>query len=418
MKVTDPMPKSKPRLLLDLTPLATPGGARGIGRYIRELARGLAELDSTELEGIELLGLTALDWSGHYEVVSDLAAFLRNGKTALLTGSDYYSWAYRQRLMLWHAARRIGATAVHCCDPHATPRLLGLAGAKRIVTCHDIVPTRFPDHYFGPRDGGATIGRFIERKRYVSADYVIAVSEATKHDVCSLLGVPQDKVVRVYNGVALEQWTDEPALAANAVLQRHQLTSGGYALYVGGSDWRKNTEGMLAAIANVNARGAQLELAWAGHLEHGHRARVESLAAAAGVSAKVRFLGYVSDAELSVLYRHATVHLFVSRLEGFGLTVVEAMASGCPVLTTRGGSLAEVAGDAALTVDPEDPGAIADALLRLMREPALRADLIALGRRRAPLFSRQEQAKATAAAYRQFLMGEAPKAPPEARLPN
>jgi glycosyltransferase involved in cell wall biosynthesis len=95
----------------------------------------------------------------------------------------------------------------------------------------------------------------------------------------------------------------------------------------------------------------------------------------------------------------------VSRCEGFGLTVVEAMAAGCPVVTTNGGSLLEVAGDAALEVDPEDPPAIGDALLRLCRDPELAADLVRRGRDRAPAFSRAAQARAMARVYRTFLGG-------------
>jgi glycosyltransferase involved in cell wall biosynthesis len=122
-----------------------------------------------------------------------------------------------------------------------------------------------------------------------------------------------------------------------------------------------------------------------------------------GVSDAVRMLGFVSDDELAVLYRAASAHVLVSRCEGFGLTVVEAMASGCAVLTTRGGSLDEVAGDAALTVDPDDHAAIGDALLRLASDAALRADLAERGRKRAPQFSRAVQATAMARAYRRLL---------------
>jgi len=396
------MPLTK-RLLLDLTPLGTPGGARGIGRYTRELARGLSQLPAAELEGIELLGLLSLNWNGSYCCTSDLAGFLDGVGTRLLESSDYYSWAYRQRLLLWHAARKLRADAVHLCDPHATPRLLGLAGTKKIVTCHDIVPTRFPDHYFGWRDGGATVGRWIEGRRYRSADLVIAVSEATKHDICTLAGVREDQVVRVYNGVNIEQWAAEPQLGAEAVLSKYGLDGKGFVLYVGGADWRKNIEGMMNALASLRQSGDDLVLAWAGHLDAPHRARVESHASTAGVGEAVAYLGHVADDELSVLYRSCVAHLIVSRLEGFGLTVVEAMASGCPIIATEAGSLAEVAGEAALTVDPEDPKAIAAAIQRLSREPGLRSELSARGKARAPRFSRQAQAHAMAEAYRRFL---------------
>ena len=160
----------------------------------------------------------------------------------------------------------------------------------------------------------------------------------------------------------------------------------------------------MAATARVRTLGLDLTLAWAGHLEPQDQARIEAAAKLAGASESFRYLGYVSDDELSILYRSAVAHILVSRLEGFGLTVVEAMASGCPVVTTHAGSLAEIAGDAALTVNPEDIPSIAAALERLMREPKLRSDLITRGKARAARFSRREQARATAEVYRRFLL--------------
>jgi glycosyltransferase involved in cell wall biosynthesis len=390
------------RILLDLTPLDTPSGPRGIGRYIRELALGLSELPPEELRGIEIIGLTSLDWTGSSTVTRDIAGYRGGPRGAAPTETDFYHWAYRQRLLLWRAAKQAGADAVHICDPHATPLFLGMAGCRKIVTCHDLVPTRFPDHYFGVRDGGAFLGKRIERRRYRSADLVVAISDATREDVVGLLGVPPERVVRVHNGVDVQYWAASPAADRDETLERFHLRGRDYVLYVGGSDWRKNTEGMMAAVAHARAAGVDLRLAWAGHLQGGHVEAMENEARRFDVLSAVDRLGYVSDDELRVLYRAARAHLLVSRCEGFGLTVVEAMAAGCPVVTTNGGSLAEVAGDAALQVDPENPVAIGDALVRLCREHDVAADLVRRGRERAPLFSRAAQARAMAAVYRRF----------------
>jgi len=395
--------RKKPKLLFDLTPLDTPSGPRGIGRYIRELARGLSELPSDELAGIDLVGLTSLGWDGSYKTTEDIGSFDGYMKSPP-TERDFYVWAYRQRVALWMAAKRIGATAVHVLDPHATPLFLRRAGIKKIVTCYDLVPTRLPDHYFGPGDGGQVGGKLIERRRYRSADLVVAISEATRDDVCRLLGMAPERVVRVYAGLDLTPWSS--ALQPGAValtLERYGLTRRPFALYVGGADWRKNTEGMMGGIARAKSLGVDLDLVWAGHLAPNHVANVEAAARAAGVFGSLKRLGYVVDDDLVALYRAAVAHLFVSRLEGFGLTIVEAMAAGCPVVTTAAGSLAEVAGDAALTVDPEDHAAIGDALARLAREPKLREDCVRKGRDRAPKFSRAALAKGTAEVYRRFL---------------
>ena len=394
------------KLLLDLTPLDTPSGPRGIGRYIRELAQGLALLPKEELGGIELVGLTSITWTGGYQVTDDVGSYRGGARSAAPTETDFYEWAWRQRLALWRAVQRIGAAAVHTCDPHATPLFLGLAGCKRIVTCHDLVPTRFPDRYFGAKDGGAYIGKRIERRRYLGADLVVAVSDATRDDVVTLLGVPPERIRRVHEGIDVDWWASPRDQAIGPTLERLGLGGRAFVLYVGGSDWRKNVEGMMAGLAHARSRGCDLELVWAGHLQPGHVASVETIAERFGVSPFLRRLGYVTDDDLAALYRAARAHLLVSRCEGFGLTVVEAMASGCPVITTDGGSLGEVAGDAALKVDPENAGAIGDALVRISSDAVLRADLARRGRERAPIFSRAAQARAMARVYREFMSGE------------
>ena len=159
----------------------------------------------------------------------------------------------------------------------------------------------------------------------------------------------------------------------------------------------------MGGLARAKQMGVDLDLVWAGHLAPNHVANVEAEARRAGVLGSLRRVGYVPDEDLVALYRAAVAHLFVSRLEGFGLTIVEAMAAGCPVVTTVAGALAEVAGDAALTVDPEDHAGIGDALARLAREPKLREECVRRGRERAPKFSRAALAKGTAEVYRRFL---------------
>lgn len=390
-------------LLLDLTSLDTPSRTRGPGRYVRDLARGLSALPSDALSGIRLLGLTRLGFDGSHSVTADIGSFGGSADLPSPTPRDHYRWAYARRLALWRAVRRIGAAAVHLGDPHATPLFMGLTSCRTIVTCHDAIPLRFPERYMTVHDGGRRIGTAIERRRYRRADLVVAVSDATKNDASTLLGASPERVVRVYNGVDIERWSRSPSIDRDALLGRFGLSDRPFALYVGGYHWHKNVEGMVEGLARARSQGADLELAWAGRLSEAESAIVDDAAGRAGVAGFVRRLGYVSDDELVVLYRAAVAHLLVSRAEGFGFTAVESMAAGCPLVTTRAGSLAEVAGDSALVVDPEDHAAIGEALLRLYRDAGLREDLRVRGRARAPRFSLGVQAREMAAVYRSFL---------------
>jgi glycosyltransferase involved in cell wall biosynthesis len=390
-------------VLLDLTSLDTPSRHRGPGRYVRELARGLSELSPAEGRGLHVLGLTRLGLGGSFELTEDIAAF--EGSTGLPAPApkDHYRWAYARRLSLWRAVRAIAPAAVHLGDPNSTPLLMGLTNCKKIVTCHDAIPARYPSRYFGVRDGGPALGLAIEKRRYRTADLVIAISDATRDDACTLLGVPPERIVRVYNGVDVDGWGKPPSVEAKPVLERHGLADRAFVLYVGASDWHKNIEGMLAGFAGALQSGTNAMLAWAGKLDEEEKRSVLATAERLGIAEAVRLLGFVSDDDLAVLYRAARTLILVSWCEGFGLTVVEAMAAGCPVVTTRGGSLGEVAGDAALTAAPDDHAAIAAAIQRLVSDGDLRAVLAGRGRERAARFSRHAQGKAMAEAYRQLL---------------
>ena len=386
-------------VLLDLTSLDTPSRNRGHGRYVRELALGLAELPHSERADLRFLALTHLSLGGAHRVTDDIAGFEGTPGRPSPGPKEHYRWAYARRLGLVRALRKIGASAVHLADPNASPLLMSFSQCRKIVTCHDMIPARYPSIYFDIRDGGARLGLAIERRRYRSADLVIAISDATERDARTILGVRPERMVRVYNGVDVERWRTEPRLDAIGVLRRHGLSQKPFALYVGGPDWHKNVEGMLAGLAAAKSQALEVHLAWAGKLNPAQTEDLARLVRKFDVESAVSFLGFVPDDELSVLYRHACAHVLVSWCEGFGLTVVEAMASGCPVLTTGGGSLEEVAGDAAVRVDPANHVEIGAALVRLFRDPELRTQLAQRGRARAPRFSRGVQARAMVRAY-------------------
>jgi glycosyltransferase involved in cell wall biosynthesis len=390
-------------LLVDLTSLDTPSRRRGFGRYVRDLAVGLSRLTPADLGAIRLLGLTRLELNGDYEVTENLDSFSGSQHIAIPTARDHYRWAYVRRLALFRAVGKIGADAVHLGDAHATPLLMGLTHCRRIVTCHDAIPMHFPQQYMGWRDGGPWLGAAIERHRYRSADLVVAISDATLHDVLTIHKVPPERAVRVYNGVDVERWARAPGLDELRTLEGFGLRKRAFVLYVGGYHWHKNVEAMIAGIALARQRGLDITLVWAGALSEAHIQHIRAVAERAGAADALRLIGYVSDEQVAVLYRAAIAHVLLSRFEGFGLTIIEAMASGCPVMTTRAGSLGEIAGDAALAVDPEDHDAVGAGLVRLATDPALCAELSNRGKAWAPRFSLAVQAGAMARVYRDFL---------------
>jgi glycosyltransferase involved in cell wall biosynthesis len=193
-----------------------------------------------------------------------------------------------------------------------------------------------------------------------------------------------------------------PSPAGRApVLRRHGLVSP-YVLFVGARPPRKNLGRLIEALGRVqgSAAAAPLQLAVAGPdgpADEATRAHARRL----GLDGAVRWLGLVGSEELPALYSGALCLAYPSLAEGFGLPILEAMACGTSVLTSDRSSMAEVAGDAAMLVDPEDPEAIADGLRRLRDDTGLRNELVARGAARASGYCWRKAAAATEAVYRE-----------------
>ena len=393
-----------PIALVDLTALGSTARLRGIGRYVAELAAALAQTARGE-PGLQLLGVEQLPVIGPAEITVDLGGAAARALRSERRAQSHLAWAYRLRLGLAGAARRVRADVVHTPEPEATP--LGPCGCPRVTTCHDLVELHYPDHYASWRDGYRLGRRLLDHRRYHSADHVIAVSEATAHDLMTMLGVPAARITVVLSGADLSRWSPEPQPTDAQVRARLGLGERPYLLYVGGADWRKNHEGMLGALAIARSRSGtrELELAWAGKLPATDRARVLATARSLELEPALRLLDFVPDAELGALYRGAVGNLFVSRAEGFGYPVLEAMAAGCPVVASHCSSIAEVAGDAALGVDPEDHEAIAEAIVAIGRSADERRRWRERGLARAQHFGLERMGRETLAVYRRLCRG-------------
>jgi glycosyltransferase involved in cell wall biosynthesis len=276
-----------------------------------------------------------------------------------------------------------------------------LPGAPQVTTIHDLIYKRVPETHAGVLTTGMAV---LTRLAAHRSARVLTVSRSAAGDIAGYLGVDPDRIDVAYNGPGM----DEPAepLAAAEVRRRFELGDARLLLSVSAKRPHKNLERLIDAVAALPA-GEDWALVVPGY-PTAFEERLREHAAARGAGGRVRFLGWVDDVELDGLYRAADCFVFPSLAEGFGLPVLEAMRRGAPVASSDATSLPEVGGDAAVYFDPTDTAAMTDAILRVLRDPALAGDLRERGRRQAERFSWEECARRTLDCYRRALGSGAP----------
>jgi glycosyltransferase involved in cell wall biosynthesis len=270
-------------------------------------------------------------------------------------------------------------------------------GFPAVVTIHDLAPLIWPAHYL--RLPYSRIGHAWQYALARRADAVIAVSEATKHDVVERLGVPDDRVAVVPEAVDSE-FRPPSADEGRALARARFAVPDRYILYVGQFDPRKNVRGLLRAFAGAAERDKDLRLVIVGELGKLSSHLRDALESERAPRERVIVTGFVDDATLAALYAGAECLLHAAFLEGFGLTALEALAAGTPVVGYAGGAVAEVVGDAGLLVPSGDEAALGSALGRFLGDGALRAGLRSRTRVRASAFSWDRAADETLAVYR------------------
>ena len=265
-----------------------------------------------------------------------------------------------------------------------------------VATIHDLADRERPD--LRARAGLKADSRHAFEQWLVvrRAFRIIAVSEWTARSIAGHLRVDPARLAVTVEGAASE--FDEPHDAAAIAAARTEFgLREPYFLYVGGFDARKNLGVIVRALALLPAE-QRVAVALVG--EGGNAAQLlRRDAVQAGVDAWIVLAGGVGDRKLAALYAGALAVVIPSWLEGFGLPVVEAMHVGTPAIVSSGGSLPEIAGEAGLVFSPEDPAALAAAMHRVAADAALRGDLAARARARAPLYTWARAAEQTADVY-------------------
>ena len=273
---------------------------------------------------------------------------------------------------------------------NVTPEGLFAPPVSQVTTVHDVLPLRYPTEY--PRQ--QYYFRYYVPAVLRASRVVLVVSQSTRRDVLRLYGVPPEKIHVVMAGYESDRFTpDGPA--ADPV-------GSPYALYVGNVMPHKNLLRLVEAFARVAKRlPLTLVLRGSGRAPHVRalRQRIDALS----LGDRVDWRPYEPPEQLPALYRGARMLLLPSLYEGFGLTALEAMACGTPVVTSNVSSLPEVVGDAALLVDPEDTAAMAAAMARIIDDHAIAKTLRERGPARAQAFSWENTARAVQHAMSQAL---------------
>jgi glycosyltransferase involved in cell wall biosynthesis len=274
------------------------------------------------------------------------------------------------------------------------------AGSRTVVTIHDLIPLILPAYR------GSILVRLYTQLVVAAARRATAImtdSHSSKKDITELLGIPPDRV-HVIHLAAREMFKPvRDSERLNMTRQKYGL-QGEYILYLGGFDRRKNLKTLLAAFASMDdSLRARAHLVIGGHLPQENtpffpdpRVIVERL----GLQGRVSFVGSVPEKEKPALYSGATLFVFPSLYEGFGLPPLEAMACGTAVIASDRSSLPEIGGEGALLVDPDDVHGLARAMTSLMEDERRRRELAAKGLKQAQRFSWQKTVAETMAVYR------------------
>jgi glycosyltransferase involved in cell wall biosynthesis len=306
------------------------------------------------------------------------------------------------------ACRRVGATLAHV--PYFGPPLR--TPVPLIVTVHDLTTLLMPDYN---RGAPVRLYNALVSAAARGADHVLTDSFSSKLDILDHLGLPEERVTAVYLGVG-PAYTPRPAGGDNslmemAVRQKYGLPEF-YALYLGGYETHKNVVTLLQAYTYVaQALGEEYPLVLAGKKPDNASPNYpdyDRLIDQMGLGRFVRWIGYVDEADKPTLYRHAGVFVFPSRREGFGLPPLEAMACGAPVVASDSGSLPEIIGSAGFAVDPDDPRGMAGAIIAVLTEDQLAADLRRQGLEQASRFTWEHTATETLLVYDRVVSGQWP----------
>jgi glycosyltransferase involved in cell wall biosynthesis len=314
--------------------------------------------------------------------------------------------------IVWHQtilpglARKLDIDVLHVPSYR---RLMWRGPCPLVGTIHDLAPFRVSRKYDVARMFyGRVVVKYLARRQ----DEIITVSQNTARDMEQFFNIQQDAVRVIHNGIEHERFYPRPVEQAKGTVTEKYRLNRPFFLYVARLEHPgKNHRRLIEAFERFKeATGSDWVLAFGGSDWHGAEL-IHARIAESAYGSDIRTLGFISNDDLPLLYSAAEAFVYPSLYEGFGLPPLEAMACGCPVISSARGSLGEVVGDAAWIVDPEEVEDICDALVKLHFESNSRTALVQKGLSRAREFSWERAARETLAVYRIAYQNAAKRAP-------
>lgn len=362
----------------------------GSGQYLRYLLPALLEQD----DSLTLTLVSPKPFDPPPDLGERVQAVVKS--TPLRQQGGNLAKVWFEQVTFPRACRQLGADVAHVPyfgSPLSPP-------VPTVVTIHDVIPLVIPEYR---RDWKARLYTSLVAAAAPQADLILADSEASQRDILARLNVSAEKVRVVYLAPAPHFQVAETWAPIAAVIEKYHLPDE-FVLYLGGYDIRKNVAALLHAYTwVVHTLGDAYPLVLAGKLPMQssplHPDPLQT-ARALGIEEYIVTPGWIAEEDKPALYGAATVFVYPSRYEGFGLPILEAMACGTPVITTTAASLPELAGGAAFQVDPDDVRHIAAPIIRLCTEEHSVDDLAHRGLEQVAKFTWQKTARETLQAYR------------------
>jgi len=381
--------KEKTKLIIGIDTRFALKKRKGIGNYILNLVQSLAKIDC----------------KNQYILYTDQPDFEKNlpkmvnFTIKILSPLNYLLW---EQLILPSQATKDSLDILHC-TANTAPVVLGNS-IKLIVTIHDVMYLKdrklLPKSVVIYQNLGRVYRNLIVSKTIKQASKIITVSNFSKSDILHHFpSLDQSSILTIYEA-ADTKFTIMDRNYASKIIKNKIGLCGKYILTLGGTDPRKNTELVIRAFSNLKCVNQIDEKLVIVGISNWNKSAFYNLACLLKCEEDILFTDFITQEELVCLYNCATLFLYPSLYEGFGIPPLEAMACGTPVITSNTTSIPEIVGDAALQINPNSQEELEDAVYKLLVEHSLRDDLIQRGLAQAKKFSWQRMAEETLNIYK------------------